>query len=178
LDKKSPDNVIGAMDGAFGFPVLSIAVAAAAVAVPVADDECGVVRGPVALGDGDLLEKETRASLHEGWERDLHGQYRGHHLVAAVEPADQLEGERAVGDRFVDVGEGVGEVLEAATVVGDGEIALDGAAELGANVDGASRLVVTEERVDHGPHLVRCAQWRHHHIIQLVGDGGVEPEDE
>ena len=49
--------------------------------------------------------------------------------------------------------------------------------ELGAQVNGAARLVVIED-VKCGPHLVRRAMRHHHHVVQLVNDGGVDLEDD
>ena len=48
-----------------------------------------------------------------------------HFREAVVEAADHVEDESAVGDDFAEGPKIVGHLLEAATVLGDGEVALD-----------------------------------------------------
>ena len=80
-----------------------------------------------AISSSSSLEQR----LDEAGEGVLHGEHRRHHPEAVSKAADDLQREGAVGDGFVNVGEGVSKGLEAATVLADGEVALSHGTELG-----------------------------------------------
>jgi hypothetical protein len=63
---------------------------------------------------------------------------------ALVEAVDHVEDEGVVSDHFAKGSKVIGHLLEAAAVVGDGEVALDEVAKPRLKVDGAS-LPVAEE---------------------------------
>ena len=71
--------------------------------------------------------------------------------VALVEALDEVEDERAIGDRLAKVVEVVRHTLQTPTVVGYGEITLDEAAELGVEVECPSLAVAEELRLDGDP---------------------------
>jgi hypothetical protein len=68
----------------------------------------------------------------------------------------------------------VGKALEAAAVRCDGHITLAEGMELGLDVHRTSGSVVTKETLDGDPDVEGSFFRLHHHVLQLVGTGGVE----
>jgi hypothetical protein len=50
--------------------------------------------------------------------------------------------------------------------------------ELGAEDDGTARLVVLEQEMKLSPHVLGGACWRHHHVMQLLGNDTIHSEDD
>lgn len=94
-----------------------------------------------------------------------------------VEAAEGVDDECHVGDRHAHVAQRVGEFLEAATVLGDGEIALVQAMELLLGIDGALHRDVEEEIANCAPDAIRRRLRHHDHPAEILGDGGVKPSD-
>jgi len=138
-------------------PAAATLAAAAAVpgAVPVASPPGvgperlrGLLRGLGGGGEssdrrrllvrqGELLQDEVLAGVEEGGEGPSATKQGTDVGEAFVEAAVHVEDEGAVGDDFPEGAEVVGHLLEVATVLGDGEVALDEVAEPHLKLDGA-----------------------------------------
>ena len=94
-----------------------------------------------------------------------------------VEAADDVVDEVFVIHQSTEVSEAVCHDLHVGAVVEDGEVALVEVAELGAEVDGASVLVVAEEVADAAPDGVGGVGVLGDHGEKLGGDAVVEPGD-
>ena len=92
-----------------------------------------------------------------------------------VEGADDVVDEIFVVHRGTETGEAIGHDLHARAVVEDIKITLVEVAELGAEVDGASVLVVEEEVADAAPYGVGGVGVFRDHGEKLGGDAVVEP---
>ena len=84
------------------------------------------------------------AGFGKGGERDLQWEERLEVVELVVQASDEGEDEGAVLDGLADVGEVVGEDLEALAVVADGEITLLQMMEFGGEVDGVLFAVAEE----------------------------------
>ena len=95
--------------------------------------------------------------------------------VSVVEHADDVEDQRAVGDRFAKGGEADRHGLEATTVVGDGEVALDEVSELDVEVECASLLVPQELGFQGELDVASRGIALHHGLGEIGGDGARNP---
>jgi hypothetical protein len=68
-----------------------------------------------------------------------------------VQAADQVQHLAGLGDGEADVAQVVGELLEFAAVVGDGEVALNNIAELRLKKDGTLQLVIAKKYLNGRP---------------------------
>jgi hypothetical protein len=96
-------------------------------------------------------------------------------LEALGKPADDIEHQHAIADRFAKVGEGVCHVFEAATVLCDGQVSLAEVAEFGVEVEGVSLLVPKELVLERKPDVASCGIPRHDSFRQVGGDGASDP---
>ena len=83
---------------------------------------------------------------------------------------DEVEDERAIGDRLAKVAEVVCHTLQTPAVVGYGEITLDEAAELGVEVECPSLAVAEELRLDGDPGGVSSGATRGDGVGEVVRD--------
>jgi hypothetical protein len=95
-------------------------------------------------------------------------------LEALGEATDDVEYQRTVADRFSEVSEGVGHVLEAAAVLRDGQVPLTEVAELDVEMEGASLLIPEELILEGKPNGASRGIPREHRFRQVVGDGAGE----
>jgi hypothetical protein len=92
-----------------------------------------------------------------------------------VEPVDDVEDERTVGDVLTETAQGISHGLEVPTVVADGEVTLDEGAELGVQENGALLLVV-EELGLHSDLDDSCrGTWLEYGLHEINGDCPVDP---
>jgi hypothetical protein len=96
-------------------------------------------------------------------------------LEALGKPADDVEHQRAIADRFSKVGEGVCHVFEATIVLHDGQVSLAEVVEFGVEVEGASLLVPKELVLERKPDVASCGVLRHDSFRQVGGDGAGDP---
>jgi hypothetical protein len=89
-----------------------------------------------------------------------------------------VDDEVLVSEGVADVGEGVGEALEAAAVVVDGEVALLEAVEVLEGIDGALRRIVEEEAAYGVPGGVHSGTTQQHHVADGLGHSEVDPRDD
>lgn len=97
-------------------------------------------------------------------------------MKLTVETADELKCEGLVGDALADVLKGICEGLETPAVFGDGEVALDEAAEFCTEDDGAPGLVVHEEEVELRPDVVGGAGRGSDDVEEVIVDHAMHPQ--
>jgi len=90
---------------------------------------------------GQLLQGDLGDDVLELRERAAAAEMAADVAVPVVEPTDDVENQRAIGDGLAKGSEAVRHGLETAVVVGDGEIALDEVLELQVEVERASLQV-------------------------------------
>ena len=96
-------------------------------------------------------------------------------LEAFVQPANDVEDERLVGDRLAEIAKILGHALEAAAVVDDGQIALSEGAELLVGVEGTGGAVPQELGLDGEPDHSSGGVALGDGVGEVVGDGAEEP---
>ena len=96
-------------------------------------------------------------------------------LEAFVQPANDVEDERLVGDRRAEIAKILGHALEAAAVVDDRQIALSEGAELLVGVEGARGAVPKELGLDGEPDGASRGTTLGNNVGEVVGDGAEEP---
>jgi hypothetical protein len=89
---------------------------------------------------------------------------------ALVEVADYVEDEHAVGDDFPESAKVVGHLLEAAAVLGDGEVALDEVAEPRLKLDGVYLPIPKELGLDGEPGVPGSAALGGDDLGEVVGE--------
>ena len=125
-----------------------------------------------------LGELEPRLSLHEGGER-LHGlQNFLLYLEAVIKARDEAHGQLLVGDESADVTELVSVALDLAAVGDEVHVTLGDIGELLVEVDLAPFCVLREEMLEGVPGDVGGAVILEDDVLELIGDGGVDPEDD
>ena len=96
-------------------------------------------------------------------------------LEAFVQPANDVEDERLVGDRLAEIAKILCHALEAAAVVDDGQIALSEDAELLVGVEGTGDAVPQELGLDCEPDHSSGGVTLGDGVGEVVGDGAEEP---
>jgi len=96
-------------------------------------------------------------------------------LEAFVQPANDVEDERLVGDRRAEIAKILGHALEAAAVVDDRQIALSEGAELLVGVEGMGGAVPQELGLDGEPNHSSGGVALGDGVGEVVGDGAEEP---
>jgi hypothetical protein len=94
---------------------------------------------------------------------------------ALVEATDYVEDEGAVGDDFAESTEVIGHLLEAAAVLGNGEVALDEVAEPHLKLEGAYLPVPKELGLDGEPGVPGSATLRGGDLDEVVGERTEDP---
>lgn len=97
---------------------------------------------------------------------------------ALAEPADDVDGEHAVGDRFAQFDEGVRQGLHASAIVGDGEGALTQGAELRVDEKDAGLAIPDELLLEGGPGGVGGRGRSGDDLEEVSGDGPVDPRED
>lgn len=95
-----------------------------------------------------------------------------------VEAAEGVDDEGMISDGGADMVEGVRQLLETASVLGDRHVTLVQTVELLLRVDGALEAVVEEEAGDARPDGIRREPWLVNRIHDVLGHGGVQPRDD
>jgi hypothetical protein len=114
-----------------------------------------------------LRTRRNRQRVHHGDDGGGGGELR-------PEAVESVEDEGPGGDRRVIVGKGVGELLLAMEVGGDGLIPLDKLMKVIIEVDHFAGLVRREELEGGEPELARCLIPGEDHVGDVLVDGGVE----
>jgi hypothetical protein len=96
-------------------------------------------------------------------------------LEALDKTANDVEHQRAVGDPFAKVGEGVHHVLEMATVLRDRQVSLAKVAKLGVELVGVSLLVRKELALERKPGVAGYGVLKYNGFHQVNGDGVSDP---
>jgi len=91
-----------------------------------------------------------------------------------VEAADHVEHESAVSDDFI-AGPKIVSHLETATVLGDGDVALDEVVELRLQLDGPSLPVAEELRLNGEPSISGGRALGGYDFGKVVGEGAKNP---
>jgi hypothetical protein len=94
-----------------------------------------------------------------------------------VQAADQVQHLAGLGDGVADVTQVVGELLELAAVVSDGEVALNNIAELRLKKDSALQLVVAKESLNGRPDGEGVSVGLVDEVEDELVDGCAEPID-
>lgn len=113
--------------------------------------------------------------MKKGGERREEGCEVADVLVVVVEALDGVPHQGVVGDRGVDVGEGVGDRFLLEAVGGDALVPLLYVAELLAEVARVRLLVVAEEGGDAAKDGEGRASRGHDHVGDVGHDGAVQP---
>ena len=92
-----------------------------------------------------------------------------------VETANDVEDKGPVSHGLAEGGEIVRHLLQPATVIGDGEVALDEVPKARLQVDGASLPVAEELRLDGKPSMACGGALGRDDLRQVVGEGGDDP---
>jgi hypothetical protein len=127
------------------------------------------------LAHGEFLEEELGAGLEERRERLGATKMDADGDELLVEPADDIEDERTVGDVLTETTHGINHGLEAAAVVADGEVTLDEGAELSVQENGVLLLVVEELGLHNEPDDSCRDAWLEDGLHEIVGDCPVDP---
>jgi hypothetical protein len=124
----------------------------------------------------ELLQGEVLADVEEGGEGPSATEQGADVGEALVEAADYVEDEGAVGDDFPESAEVVDHLLEAAAVLGNGEVALDEVAEPRLKLDGAYLPVPKELGLDGEPGVPGRAALGGGDLGEVVGERTKDPE--
>jgi hypothetical protein len=149
-----------------------------------AADGVGVVSGEEGLAGLRLvvvlqlkfLEEQIGASRHEGVR--LGGEDLLDVAEARTQAAEEIEHLTGLRNWMADVAKVVGELLQIVAAVGDGEFALNNAAELGLEEDRALQFIVTEDALDVRPDGERGGFRLVDEIEDALGDSGIDPIDD
>ena len=132
-------------------------------------------RRRLAVRQSEFLQDEIVAGLQEGEEGSTLPQEGPDMGEVVVEAADHVEDKSVVGDDFAEGPKIVGHLLEAATVLGDGEVALDEVAKPHLQLDGASLPVPEELRLDGEPGISGGRALRGDGFSEVVGESAEDP---
>jgi hypothetical protein len=132
----------------------------------------------VVMVQPDLLQEQVRSRAHECTRQEFGGDHRLDVAVLGVKPAQEVEDLAWLGHWLADFAELVGELLQAAGVLGDVHITLVDAAEFSFNVDSALQLVVAEQTLDVVPDGEGQGTWLVDDVEDILGDGGLDPVDD
>jgi len=128
-------------------------------------------RRRLLVRQGELLQDENLAGVEEGGEGPIATKQGTDVGEAFVEAAVHVEDEGAVGDDFPEGAEVVGHLLEVATVLGDGEVALDEVAEPRLKLDGAYLPVPKELGLNSELGVSGSASLGGDDLGEVVGEG-------
>jgi len=109
--------------------------------------------GGGSFGHGQLLETKVVTHLEEGRERGAAAKMKTKGAEALIEPTDDVEDERLLGDRLAEVPKIFRHAFEAAAVVDDGEIALGKGPGLLVGVESSGGTVPKELRLGVGENM-------------------------
>jgi len=137
--------------------------------------EGGEGSGGGSFGHGQLLETKVVAHLEEGRERGAAAKMKTKGAEALIEPTDDVEDERLLGDRLAEVPKIFRHAFEAAAVVDDGEIALGKGPELLVGVESSGGTVPKELGLDGEPDRTSGGAALGDRVGEIVGDGAEQP---
>jgi hypothetical protein len=123
----------------------------------------------------ELLQGEVLVDVEEGGEGPSATERGADVGEALVEAADYVEDEGAVGDDFPESAEVVDHLLEAAAVLGNGEVALDEVVEPRLKLDGAYLPVPKELGLDGEPGVPGSAALGGRDLSEVVSERTEDP---
>jgi hypothetical protein len=94
---------------------------------------------------------------------------------ALVEATDDVEDEGVVGDDLAEGREIIGHLLQLATVLGDGEVALDEVVKPRLQLNGAGLPIAEEVRLDGEPGVPGSGAPGEDHLAKIIGECGDYP---
>jgi hypothetical protein len=128
-----------------------------------------------SFGHGDLFKTQVIPNLQERRQRGVAPDVETESPEAFVQPADDVEDERLIGDRLAEVAEILGHVLEPAVVVDDGQIFLGEGTELLLGLESTRGAVPKELGFDGEPDHSGGGVALRDRVGEVVGDGAEEP---
>jgi hypothetical protein len=131
--------------------------------------------GGGGLDHGQFLNLKINANLQEVRQRIGAAEVEADGFKPSVEPADDVEDEGAVGDRFTKIAEILCLALVLPAIVNDGKVALTEGPEVGVSVQGARGLIPEKLGLDGEPDVASEGTMLGDGVGEVVGDGAEEP---
>ena len=132
-------------------------------------------RGLRSFGHGEFLKAQIVSDLQKSGQRVAAAEMEAEGAEALVQPTDDVEDERRLGDRLAEVPKVFSHTFEAATIFDDRQIALGEGAELLVGVEGACDSIPKELGVDGEPDGASRSPALTDDVGEVVGDGADQP---